>query len=603
MLVVNRILSISSVIVFVWRNAPGWPVDFVSTNVEGIMGYSAKEFLDGSILFSDVVHPNDLLRVQGEVSINSQDKGRTDFSHEPYRIVTKDGKIKWFDDRTHIQRDKSGKIVFYEGILIDITVRKLAEQMLTENQRKLNSLHRNIPGMIYSAKGDWSVDMISNSEIICGYSVYDFLNRTVSWIDVIHPDDRSLVFNQGPLFEKKPQSIIQEYRIIDKDGTVKYVSDHKTSRFTPAMDFDGVDGIVFDITRRKNYENELIIAKERAETNEIELKERIKELNGIFRLGLLCEKYENLNSVYNEFVEVIVPESFRYSEKVCVELTVNGVKYSNLKGYERKRENVCLSEKIVVYNKVVGELNVCYTESLPFIEVYEQNLVQTYAQRISNIIERKQMQQNILRTIIETEEKERKRVAQDLHDGLGPILSTIKLFTETYFNSNDENYKKKIATQLLASINEALDQISVISNNLTPQILIDFGLKTAIRNFIDNLVKVSSKKFLFNFSLEENVCNDIEITIYRVVIELINNTMKYAGADSIGLNVWQDDGNITIEYTDDGVGFNFAETIEKKVGMGLFNIQHRINSFNGEVKFYRIKPKGIKYIIRIPCKA
>ena len=117
------------------------------------------------------------------------------------------------------------------------------------------------------------------------------------------------------------------------------------------------------------------------------------------------------------------------------------------------------------------------------------------------------------------------------------------------------------------------------------------------------MVKVSSKKFLFNFSLEENVCNDIEITIYRVVIELINNTMKYAGADSIGLNVWQDDGNITIEYTDDGVGFNFTETIEKKVGMGLFNIQHRINSFNGEVKFYRIKPKGIKYIIRIPCKA
>jgi|GEM_PF-1846689 len=601
MQVINRILSISPVVLFIWRNAPGWPVDFVSTNVEGIVGYSAQEFLDGSILFSDIVHPNDLQRVQGEVSKNSQDIGRSEFSHEPYRIITKEGRVKWFDDRTHIQRDSAGKIQFYEGILVDITVRKLAEQLLTDNQRKLNSMHKNIPGMIYSARADWSVDLISNSEIICGYPESDLLNRKVSWIDIIHPDDKELVFNQGAMFEKQPSSIIQEYRIIAKDGSVRYVSDHKTSKFTPKMDFDGVDGIVFDITRRKNYENELVVAKERAETNERDLQERIKELNGIFRLGLLSEKNENLNSLYNEFVSAIVPDSFRYSDKVFVLLTVNGRKYSNRKNYSPSRDVDHLREKIVVFRKVVGELFVCYTENLPFIEIYEQNLVQTYAQRISNIIERKQMHQNILRAIIETEEKERKRVAQDLHDGLGPILSTIKLFTETYLTSTDQSYKQKIASQLLASINEALDQISVISNNLTPQILFDFGLKTAIKYFIENITKISSKKFSYTFNLKGDVCNEIEITIYRVVTELINNTIKHANADSVVLNVWQEGNSIFLEYSDNGIGFDFSKSIGKKAGMGLFNIQHRVNSFNGEVQFCRVKPRGIRCIIRIPC--
>jgi PAS domain S-box-containing protein len=99
----------------------------------------------------------------------------------------------------------------------------------------------------------------------------------------------------------------------------------------------------------------------------------------------------------------------------------------------------------------------------------------------------KQVQHKILQAIINTEESERKRVAQELHDGLGPVLSTVKLYTETFLKSDNEAFKLQIKDQLLIGINEALQQVSTISNNLSPHVLDDFGLKAAIERFIDKL--------------------------------------------------------------------------------------------------------------------
>jgi signal transduction histidine kinase len=210
------------------------------------------------------------------------------------------------------------------------------------------------------------------------------------------------------------------------------------------------------------------------------------------------------------------------------------------------------------------------------------------------------MQQNILRAIIETEENERKRVSQELHDGLGPVLSTIKLFAETYLNSSNEAYKKKISAQLLTSINEALEQVSIISNNLSPQILIDFGLSVAVTKFIDKLNKISSLSISFQCNLKNEISNEKEITIYRIVTELIANSVKHAYAKNVDIIINQADKFIYIEYKDDGIGFDYSKTIENKTGMGLFNIQHRIKSFNGEIEFTRNKSRGIKFIIKLP---
>jgi PAS domain S-box-containing protein len=123
----NNIINRSPAVAFLWKNAKGWPVEFVSTNVKRLFGYTAEEFTSGKVSYVKTVHPDDMKRVAQEVTTCSEE-GREDFVHKPYRIVTKDGETKWLDDMTFIKKDKKGNITHYEGIVVDISERVKAEE-------------------------------------------------------------------------------------------------------------------------------------------------------------------------------------------------------------------------------------------------------------------------------------------------------------------------------------------------------------------------------------------------------------------------------------------------------------------------------------------
>jgi PAS domain S-box-containing protein len=121
----NMVVESSPVILFRWRAAEGWPVELVSENISQF-GYTPEELLSGETPYASIVHPDDLERVGREVTEYSA-SGVDSFEQE-YRIVTKDGQVRWTDDRTVIVRDAQGNITHYEGIVIDSTERKRAEQ-------------------------------------------------------------------------------------------------------------------------------------------------------------------------------------------------------------------------------------------------------------------------------------------------------------------------------------------------------------------------------------------------------------------------------------------------------------------------------------------
>ena len=129
-LIVNR----SPVIVFLWRADEGWPVEFVSDNIDQF-GYTPQEFMEGWIPYADIIHSEDLERVGEEVSIYSE-RGENEFTQE-YRIVTKSGDVRWTDDHTWIRRDPNGMITHYQGIVIDVTERKQAEEKLKKYAEEL----------------------------------------------------------------------------------------------------------------------------------------------------------------------------------------------------------------------------------------------------------------------------------------------------------------------------------------------------------------------------------------------------------------------------------------------------------------------------------
>ncbi len=165
----------SAAIVFVWIAEEGWPVEYVSENIVQF-GYTVENFLSGSVVFSNIIHPDDIGRVSAEVTRYSSEEGREEFNQE-YRIIKADQTICWIDDRTWIRRDNAGKITHYQGIIFDITERKQAEEAV-QVAVQLNQL----------------IDTMSASESM-SYTLDEaerLTSSTIGFFHLINPDEQTI---------------------------------------------------------------------------------------------------------------------------------------------------------------------------------------------------------------------------------------------------------------------------------------------------------------------------------------------------------------------------------------------------------------------------
>ena len=218
---------------------------------------------------------------------------------------------------------------------------------------------------------------------------------------------------------------------------------------------------------------------------------------------------------------------------------------------------------------------------------------------IRDITERKKEENNILSTIIQTEEKERSRFAKELHDGVGPLLSATKIYAKALPSADNEEERIYTIMKLNETVDEAIISAQEIANNISPHVLRNFGLKGAIESFYQKINKTSSLIFDFRSNLEKRIDENIETILYRIVVELINNTIKYAQAKLITIILMIDENKISLNYSDDGTGFDLKKVQEESTSMGLSNIYNRISSLNGQVNMKSEKNKGFEVDIKI----
>lgn len=149
----------------------------------------------------------------------------------------------------------ANNVVDHEPALL-VRLKEL-EEVLRDNEEKYSTLVQHIPGMVYRSRPDWTAEIVSNSQPLCGYDAEEFQSHDLCWLDIVHPDDRNRVAKEGAEPASRQGSLVQEYRIVAKDGSVRWVSDRKTSFFLDNGQFGGIDGIVCDITERKHAEQTL----------------------------------------------------------------------------------------------------------------------------------------------------------------------------------------------------------------------------------------------------------------------------------------------------------------------------------------------------------
>lgn len=216
--------------------------------------------------------------------------------------------------------------------------------------------------------------------------------------------------------------------------------------------------------------------------------------------------------------------------------------------------------------------------------------------------EKRDIEKTLLNAIIQAEETERKRFAKDLHDGLGPILSTVKMSLSSLSRIEKDEQTKKILRNSDMVIDEAIKSIREISNNLSPHILNNFGLNKAMRNFINKINYSDTIKIKFTSNFEDDRFeSNTEVVLYRVLCELINNTIKHAEASLINISLEKMANKISCRYKDNGKGFDISMlSPNQHSGMGYSNMVTRINSLNGSFNLSSEKEKGTKASITVP---
>jgi PAS domain S-box-containing protein len=206
---------------------------------------------------------------------------------------------------------------------------------------------------------------------------------------------------------------------------------------------------------------------------------------------------------------------------------------------------------------------------------------------MNDITERKTHESYVRGKIIETEENERRRFAADIHDDLGPMISTLKLHLGLIENARDIGHLKDIIGTCYNLLNEMIAKVRAISNNIMPNLIEKYGVEAAVKSLCD---RISDHDLTFEFSSnlgESRFPRETELHLYRIISELINNSLKHSGGTHVAIDLRATPEKLRILYADNGKGYDPEEAQRNSAGIGLSNILNRVNLIGGNIEFTR----------------
>lgn len=446
-----------------------------------MLGYDVKE-LDASInTFLDLIHPEDAPRVK-EV-IRKHETGKTKFFEIEHRMRTKQGNWKWILNIGKIvERDSQGHPLRATGVHIDINERKQAEEALRKSEEKYRLISENIPVVVYSALPDersTNIFISGKAVELSGYSVEDFMEDPELWESVMYPEDREYVWEKIKEHRLKKTNLDVEYRIVTKEGTIKWIRDNAKPALNEHGNIIRIDGCMEDITKRK-------LAMEKAE-------EQRKEL------------------------------------------------------------------------------------------------------------------QNLSSHLMHTQEEERRKISQELHDELGQMLTALSINLTSMKKSMSKHCDAQSGERVKESmqlVNSMSDRLHEMILDLRPSMLDDLGLIPTLRWYI----KRFQARTRINVSLDlsppkQLLGKEIEVVLYRIIQEALTNTVKHAKADTIRICLKKSTASIKVTIEDDGQGFDTKKLSRipvHKRGSGLPGMRERLLAVKGQLLITSKMGKGTRIEIIIP---
>ncbi len=342
---------------------------------------------------------------------------------------------------------------------------------------------------------------------------------------------------------------------------------------------------------------------EAQEKEKLSEKKFMEIFNNVKDIVFIADNSGNIINVNTEFTEQLgynIMPGTNYTEIIKKDC-VKRVKETLTNNFKSKKKQVSINVDIVNSKAETKTFETRIKVKYKNNKAYE---IFGVARDITDLLKHQNL---LMKTIIDTEEKEKKHFSEELHDGIGPLLSGINMYLERIRSrKNIPEEDEKLLVYCNELVTDAINQIRIISNNLMPQLLNKYGLSRALNSFIDklNLLKQFSINITGSSIKVGDIPTDTGIILYRSITELINNTLKHANAQNIDIVITKRHNSIYVTYKDDGKGFSIVNYLSssKKAGLGLKNILSRIKSINGSVNFPASKDKGFIIKIEVPVK-
>jgi signal transduction histidine kinase len=309
----------------------------------------------------------------------------------------------------------------------------------------------------------------------------------------------------------------------------------------------------------------------------------------------ICAQTQNIDSLINVLnMQKPTPagQSAVYEmDSVNIETEKTELRLAALEAEKIRYSTLSISAIIVLLSLVVLFI-VRHRLAVAKRKLTEQEVI-VANQQIKQLEQEKQI--IATKSVLDGETAERTRMARDLHDGLGGMLSIVKLHLENV--ENLQNARE--------ALDKSIEELHRVAHHLMPAALLRYGLKTSLEDFCRSFPNVQFDYF----GNQSRLNHRIEILIYRCALELVNNAIKHARASAIQVQLVQESDRISLTVVDDGCGFDTAKLETPKLetpklgvstsGMGLENLRTRITACNGKINFYSSPGKGTEVYVEI----
>lgn len=490
------------------------------------------------------------------------------------------------------------------GLLIsvvrDITERKQIQQALTVSEERFRQMANHIQQVFWMSSVDKSeIYYVSPAyEEIWGRSVASLYESPTSWLEAVHPEDRSLIEERARLRQACGE-YNEVYRVVRPDGTVRWVQD----RAFPVRDGNGViyriAGVAEDITRRKHAWDALGEgeARKRAIMEAaadaiitIDHKGSIVELNPA--AGKMFGHHRT--KLVGKNILELVPPSLRPWVETGLAHSFTGEKGPALGSriefpVLRADGSQFFAELTISKIRLPGS---------PMFTLY-----------VHDITRRKRTEaelRSLSQRIIQAQEAERSRIAQELHDGVNQMVASVKMRLHKVQSSLPD--LKPAANEILSRCNrllmKVLEENRRIAHNLRPTDLDQLGLAAACSSFLSDVQLRTNLKFDCKISTQTvRLPLETELHLFRIVQEAVNNIEKHSKAKNVDLQIRFRGDSAILKIHDDGRGFNVKSPDEgkkKRPRLGLTNMRERALSLGGTYDISSTPGHGTTIIVRVP---